>query len=180
MTEATQRLIEQLLSEEMTFSDLLSYSDPDRIQRGKTVRNRSLPVKSDKLGEVWSFAYKSNPSTTNKSWQGRIIFKEYADTVSADKHPIVVDCGCPDYRYKWAFANNDQQAGLIGPYSLNKNNGQYPRITNPHATPGLCKHLLSLRNYLRTKLTESKASTLIEGLDYIVTKYPDFQIQYSE
>jgi len=180
MTEATRKLVEQLLSEEMTFSDLLGYTDSERIARSKTVRNRSLPVTSDKLGEVWSFAYKSNPSTTGTGWQGRIIFKEYAEAISADKHPVVVDCGCPDYQYKWAFANNDQQAGLIGPHSLNKNNGRYPHITNPHATPGLCKHLISLRNYLKTKLAESKAMNLNEGLNYIIQRYPTFEIQYSE
>ena len=60
-----------------------------------------------------------------------------------------VDCGCPDYRYRFSYANKQQDAGENGPNSLNKG-FNYPSSIN--AGPGLCKHLLALKEYLHTKI----------------------------
>jgi intein/homing endonuclease len=60
----------------------------------------------------------------------------------------IVVANCPDYRYKWAWANKQKRAGKIGPNSLNQCINKAPRITNPTGKPGLCKHLLATRDYI--------------------------------
>lgn len=60
---------------------------------------------------------------------------------------------CPDYRYRWAFANHQRQAGPIGPGSLNQCINKAPKITNPSAAPGLCKHILATRNFIYGQLS---------------------------
>jgi hypothetical protein len=166
------------LKEEMNFDQLFNYSDPKRKKRGQSMRVRSLAGTATNTSENWNFAYKSPPShnTTGKGWQGRITFAKNSPDVSANKIPCIVDCSCPDYRYKWAVANKDKQAGVVGATSLNKNNGQFPRVTNPYLAPGLCKHLISLKEYLRTKLNESQKPTVEEKLDEITNNNPVFTI----
>jgi hypothetical protein len=79
----------------------------------------------------------------------------YDITVEEDEsfiaHGIAVH-NCPDYRYRWAYRNAEQDAGMLGPDSINGNNGQPPKTKNTDLGPGLCKHLSSLTEYLRTKL----------------------------
>ncbi len=180
ITEDTELQLEpELQLETLSFSDLLKWSDRPRKIRSKNVRTRSLPVSSTKEGESWNFRYKSYPSTTGLPWQGRIVFLESHEKSMID-HPCKVDCSCPDYRYKWAYANTDKDASYVGNQSLSKNNGNFPRITNPTLTPGLCKHLISLRDFLRTKLKESNQHSLSEGLNYIVSRYPTFELNVEE
>ena len=83
---------------------------------------------------------------------------------------------CPDYKYRWAYANSQQDAGPVGFNSLNKSNGQAAKITNPKNRPGLCKHLLGLKDGLKKKLSESNQPTLEGKLNEIVDNNPEFTI----
>lgn len=62
-------------------------------------------------------------------------------------HGIAVH-NCPDYRYRWAWANKQRQSSTVGPGSLNQAHNRAPRITNPHGKPGLCKHILAAREFI--------------------------------
>ena len=45
---------------------------------------------------------------------------------------------CPDYRYRFAWANKQRGSGVVGPNSLNQAWNRAPRITNPTGRPALC------------------------------------------
>ena len=79
----------------------------------------------------------------------------------------MVDCDCPDYRYRFAYNNFEVGAGILGnPKNKtgwqfhNKNIGTPPRPVSQGGVgdygPGLCKHLCALSKFLETKFT-SKA-----------------------
>ena len=177
----------RMIAEKMTYSQLFNTSDPARKTRSKDVSVTKLPVMASSNGWYWNFAYTSNPSTTGKSWKGRINFRRTNEVVDADSVPCTVDCSCPDYRYRWAYANDRRDAGAVGVRSLNKSwPGSKPVITNPQIKPGLCKHLLALKNELHQRLNTSKRKyaykrrNIHEMLDEIVAQYPTFEITYEE
>lgn len=158
--------------------------------------------------ETSMFSYKSrssDPSDPRKSkqrWQGYIRFIENtkggAVAPPKDKQDVEVNCTCPDYKYVWAKANSDVDAGTTGtstttgfsaggPVSKiepkpiqqktqnifevgeeqnvaldkrfkfqggNTNNGTYgKKIRNPQNTPGLCKHLIALAEYIEKEVS---------------------------
>lgn len=152
--------LKSLLLERMSFRDLYNNSDAARISRADDVRSKSLRVFSkDDGNEAWSFSYKSNPSTTKQRHRGEIRF--FKDNISEGSNFLEldcqVDCSCPDYRYRWAFNNNKQDAAPIGNNSLNKNNGNVPIPAN-NLGPGLCKHLAALSEYLKTNIEPTAPS----------------------
>ena len=169
----------QILCEKMSFSQLLRISTPSRKKRARDMKVTKLPVLSSRNGKYWNFQYRSGPSnnTTGKSWKGRISFPVPKKNTSAENLMCEVDCGCPDYRYRWAYANNAQDAGPMGFNSLNKCNGQAPDATNPKKQPGLCKHLIALKDQLRQKLTESQQATLEGKMNDVVDNNPSFEIE---
>lgn len=173
-------IAKRVLNEILSFSELMNFSEPKRKKRALKMRTQSLPMRADSTNEYWNFSYKSDPSHITPrpenpngiGHKGKITFKKENNGANAFDIPCQVDCTCEDYRYKYAYANNDKEAGTMGADSLNKCNGNFPKQTNPYLRPGLCKHLLSLREYLRTKLQESKKTTLAEKLDDVVARYP--------
>jgi len=172
-------ILKKLLVEKMTYADLFRYSTKQRKDRAKSMQfvNR-LPVRAQKTDDYWDFRYKSGAenNTTGDSYRGRITFLRPRKGRFAENAYCEVDCGCPDYKYKWAYANNRQGAGPMGRDSINQCNGARPNITNPRLRPGMCKHLLSLKDQIRKKLTESQESTIEGKFDEIVEKYPEFEI----
>ena len=143
----------------------MDFSEPQRKKRALKMRTNSLPMRADATNEYWNFSYKSDPSHITKrppenpngiGHKGRITFKRHSANENSNELPCKVDCTCEDYRYQHAYANNAHDAGDMGKESLNKCNGQFPSRTNNNLRPGLCKHLVSLRDYIRTKLEESQ------------------------
>lgn len=148
-----KQLIQHLLVEKMSYADLMSNSDSERKDRASRIPARSLVVKSVNDKEAWKFSYKSpsDENTTGFRHQGFIYF--FKDSVdignNASDIPCSVDCSCPDYKFRFSFSNKQQGAGENGSNSLNKGLN-YPSSVNQG--PGLCKHLISLKEYLRTKV----------------------------
>jgi len=151
-------ILKKILTERMSFRNLYQVSTPDRIHRSKNVNARSLNVTSMNGKEAWTFSYKSNPSSTGQRWHGYVRFLK--DDVSnkdrADELDCMVDCDCPDYRFRWAYNNAEQGAGALGPDAWNGNNGRPPRPREQGGVgdlgPGMCKHLIALGEYLKTKI----------------------------
>lgn len=138
----------QLLLEKMTFDQLMRMSEPKRILRSKTVKGPPLKIESyqDKLYYIFNF--KSNPSTTGLRHKGFIKFEKPSREKSLEHVNCLVDCTCPDFKYRWAWADKQRQASKVGANSLNQAINRAPRVTNPSARPGLCKHVLALRDYI--------------------------------
>jgi hypothetical protein len=177
-------IVRQLITEKMTFKSLLSYVNNARKAKGKKMSVSPLAGTASSDGENWNFSYKSFPEhiTTGNRFKGRITFENtnIDKNKSAENIYCSVDCGCPDYKYRWAYANNNKDAGPMGNDSLNQCNGETPSITNPYLTPGLCKHLVSLHKYLQTKLEESQQPTIDAKLNEIVTNNPNFTFNVEE
>jgi hypothetical protein len=149
-------MLRKLLTERMSFRDILSRSESGRKQRASDVNVRPTVVTTLNGKEAWTFRYKSNPSTTGKNWTGYIQF--FKDDVSlkdnAEDLDCIIDCSCPDYRYRLAYPNQQAGIGITGQKSWNKNNGRRPRPRSQGGVgmykPGGCKHLCALSEYLKT------------------------------
>lgn len=147
-------ILKKILIERMSFKDLLANTDNGRIQRSKTdVHSKSLHVTSIDGNEAWLFSYKSSPSTTGIRHKGYVRFlkEDVGNKDRADELDCMVDCSCPDFRYRFAYNNAKNDASVIGPNSLNKNNGHPPKYPRNNLI-GCCKHLASLAEFLKTKI----------------------------
>lgn len=152
------KIMRQVLNERMSFRDLYRVSDPARVDRSRDVRAKSLKVTSMDGNEAWTFSYKSNPTTTGQRWQGYVRFlkEDVSQKDRADQLDCMVDCTCPDYRFRWAYNNAKQDAGALGAGAWNSSNGQAPRARAQGGVgnlgPGMCKHLIALGEYLKTNI----------------------------
>ena len=59
---------------------------------------------------------------------------------------VKASCSCPDYLYRWEYANN-----LKGAADLLFGNGEAPVEKNPSNKPGLCKHLLRVAQEIKER-----------------------------
>lgn len=176
-----------MLVEAMSFDELFRSTSVDRVSKSKKMRVRSLAGTANQDNEYWNFSYKSDPIhiTTGRGYNGRISFEKDAyvkygkSNRGMNEIMCKVDCNCPDYKYRWAYANYSKEAGEMGGGSLNTCNGGRPNKTNPKLRPSLCKHLASLRGYLLTKLKDRKGS-LNERLSDIVSENPQFEVRYKD
>lgn len=168
------------LKEEMSYNDLLKLTDKGRKARAKDVKPRSIPVSLEDGKESWNFRYKSDPSVTEKPFQGSIqFFKEIkrSDTENVADLPCKVDCGCPDFMYRWAWNDMAQDASKIGPKSLSKCINRRPKPAYDYGE-GLCKHLTALAGYLRTKIQATQKSNLFEAMSDVAKTHPNFNVEY--
>jgi hypothetical protein len=158
---STLRVLERL-----NFDQLFAYSEPKRVLRSKTVRGPSLGIESYRDNMYYYFNFKAFPSIEHRRHKGYIRFFKPDDfDTPLEQVNCEVDCDCKDYRFRWAWANTQRDSSRIGADSLNQCIDQAPRITNPTARPGLCKHLLALRNFLYGQDSQFPPSDEPEGPD---------------
>lgn len=138
----------QFILERMTFDQLVRYSEPKRVVRALTVRGPPLKIDANEDSEYWAFNFKAFPSTTGLRHHGFIKFLKPRSPRPLERYDCVVDCDCQDYRYRWAWANKQRQASKVGPGSMNGALNRAPRSTNPTNRPGLCKHLIALKEFI--------------------------------
>jgi hypothetical protein len=134
--------------EKLTFDQLVSVSEPKRVMRAKTVRGPPLDLEAYDDSVYYIFNFKSFPSTTGKRHKGYIKFFKPKSQKPLEKIECLVDCTCPDFRYRWAWANKQRGSSVVGAKSMNQSLNRAPRITNPRNRPGLCKHLLAMRDFV--------------------------------
>ena len=137
------------LCEALSFSQLFNLSEPKRVVRSKTVKGPPLDIRAFDDAQYHIFNFKSNPSTTGLRHHGYIKLSRPKKSEPLTEIPCLVDCTCQDYRYRWAWTNKQRGAGKVGPGSINQALNKAPRITNPTNRPGLCKHILALKDYLQ-------------------------------
>ncbi len=158
-----RKLLRQVLLERTSFKRLLAGSESGRKQRGRTdVNVKPMRVTTMDENEAWTFSYKSSPSTTGNRWHGYVQFfkEDVSHKDSAEDLECMVDCDCPDYRYRYAYNNAQDGVGRIGKHPEwphgNQNNGQKWKPRSQGGVGdygvGLCKHLCALSEYLKTKM----------------------------
>nr|WP_288916228.1 hypothetical protein [uncultured Pseudomonas sp.] len=138
------------LAERMTFDKLFRVSDPKRVTRSFTVKGPPLEIDSYQDSIYYAYNFKSQPSTTGLRHRGYVkFFKPRHGGQKPLQHlECLVDCTCPDFKYRWAWANKQRGSGRVGTQSLNQALNRAPRHTNPKSKPGLCKHILATREYI--------------------------------
>lgn len=135
----------------LTFQRLHDMSDPKRITRSDDVTGPPLDIEAVRDAVYYAFNFRSHATnTTGLRHRGYIKFLRPRSGVPTPLMQLncVVDCGCPDFRYRWAWANKQRGASVVGPQSLNQAINRAPRITNPTSRPGLCKHILACKQYI--------------------------------
>ena len=151
------------LAEDMSFRQLMNYSDPKRVVRSLTVHGPPLDIRAFEDSMYYLFNFKSSPSMTGLRHKGYIKFLKPDKRKPLMDVKCVVDCTCPDFRYRWAWADKQRHASKVGPGSMNQALNRAPHITNPSARPGMCKHLLALRNWLDNSLDVLTSETEDDG-----------------
>lgn len=140
------------LFERLTFDKLFRISEPKRVYRSFTVRGPPLEIDSYQDTVYYIFNFKANPSTTGLRHRGYVKFfkpkNKNPKNIPLQHLECLVDCECPDFRYRWAWANKQRQSSVVGAGSLNQAWNKAPKITNPKGKPGLCKHILAARAYI--------------------------------
>jgi hypothetical protein len=142
--------MQRYLAERLSFDQLFRMSEPKRVIRSFKVKGPPLEIDSYQDAVYYAFNFKSFPSTTGLRHRGYIKFLR--PRIGGQK-PLqhlncIVDCTCPDFRYRWAWANKQRGASRVGDQSLNQALNRAPRKTNPTSRPGLCKHILAAREYI--------------------------------
>jgi hypothetical protein len=179
-TKGTSETFESILTEDMSYDDLLKLTTPERKEKATNVNVRSLPVSVENNNEQWNFRYKSSPQTTvtDKPFKGSISFikGKVGQNSDAMKMKCKVDCECPDFMYRFAYNDAAQGASQIGPDSLNGAINRKPRPAYDYGE-GLCKHLTALGRFLKTKISATKKSNLFEAIDDVANQGP-FNVTY--
>ena len=164
----------------MTYKELLSLTTDDRKERAANVNVRSIPVSVEEGQEQWNFRYKSSPQTTvtDEPFEGHILFLkgEVEKGDNAMDLECKVDCGCPDFMYRFAYNDTQKGASDVGPDSLSGCANRRPKPAYDYGE-GLCKHLTALGRYLRTKIAATKKSNLFEAINDVAGQGP-FNITY--
>lgn len=141
------------LCERLTYDKLFRISEPKRVLRAHTVKGPPLEIDSYQDSLYYIFNFKSSPSTTGLRHKGYIkFFKPKNKNTPLQHMECLVDCSCPDMRYRWAWALKQRGSGAVGPNSLNQAWNKAPRKTNPTSKISLCKHLLAAKNELYGQL----------------------------
>lgn len=176
-----------VLCERLTFDKLFRISEPKRVYRSFTVRGPPLEIDSYQDAVYYIFNFKANPSTTGLRHRGYVKFfkpkNKNPKNIPLQHLDCLVDCTCPDFRYRWAWANKQRQSSVVGPQSLNQAWNKAPRKTNPHGKPGLCKHILAARQFIYGLLSSfpgdepDTAYKLDRLTKYATKRWSDFEGQ---
>jgi hypothetical protein len=142
--------MKRYLAERLTYDQLFRASDPKRVYRSFKVKGPPLELDSYQDAAYYAFNFKSFPSTTGLRHRGYVKFvrPRLGGQKPLQHLECVVDCTCPDFRYRWAWANKQRGSSRVGAQSLNQALNRAPRHTNPKSKPGLCKHILAAREYI--------------------------------
>jgi hypothetical protein len=170
-------IVKRILSEALTYNELFRTSTLDRKQRTRGIRKERLKATSAVDPNSWNFTFTSSPatSTTGQSHSGKIRFLERSNQLAKDI-PCEVDCSCPDYKYRFAYANHQDDSAPIGQGSLNQCDNAPPNYTNPKQRNGMCKHLLSVVGELSRRLKTSPKSSIREKLDDVAQGFKDVDL----
>lgn len=127
-------------------------TDAKRKQRSKTIAPKLTTITNTKLptgGSMYMMLFKS-PSQTTKGKFYKVTFrtnpkvpitKENWESFKKLKVPMIVNCSCPDFQFRWEYvlwSNNSARIENI-PAEFRYD----PDITNPEHKEAYCKHVLA-------------------------------------
>lgn len=133
----------------MKLAKLVNSSDKMRKANSRFVKLVGYKAGRDKKGLATAVCKTFTPKEYKL---GRVVDakdkNKYVSSIKFldDKLNVKVSCSCPDYCFMWEVANHRHGASDII-YS----NGEPPLEKNPNNRPGLCKHLLALRAFIKNK-----------------------------
>lgn len=156
LSKLLQEVRQYLAERKLTFKQLMDYAEPRRVARSQTVRGGPLKIETFEDSVFHVFNFKSFPSTTGKRHHGYIKFFKPRSPRPLDELECMVDCTCPDFKYRYAWAVKQRGSSVVGAQSMNRAWNRAPRITNPGSRPGICKHIIRLKDYI-TGLTSDEA-----------------------
>lgn len=135
----------------MKLDELVKRSEPFRKINARFVRVVQYKAGRDSAGKAVAMARTYTPKEVNVHHHV-VHARDQNRYVSAirfidKKLNVHVSCSCPDYVFGgWEYANAQVGAGTIL-----YGNGEPPTIRNPSNRPGLCKHLIALRELVKAK-----------------------------
>jgi hypothetical protein len=135
----------------MKLGKLVSLSESIRKINARFVKIKGYKTGMDKNGVPTAVARTHTPLEYTI---GRRVVRardqnQYTSSIKFlnKKYDVKVSCSCPDYMYAgWEYANHE-----VGASDIIYGNGEPPLIKNPDLRPGLCKHLLALRQLIKEK-----------------------------
>ena len=135
----------------MTLNEIVRLSERLRRLNSRLVKIVGYKTGKDKQGVPTAVAKTWTPLEYSLGGHRFIRSRDLNKFTSSSKFldrkmRVRVSCSCPDYMYRWEYANN-----LVGASDIIYGNGEAPDETNPQYRPGLCKHLLALRTLIKTK-----------------------------
>lgn len=135
----------------MTLNELVRLSERMRRLNSRLVKVVGYKTGKDKKGIPTAVAKTFTP--LEYSLRGHRIIRsrdlnKYVSSIKFldRKYRVRVSCSCPDFMYRWEYADN-----LVGAADIIYGNGDPSDETNPGYRPGLCKHLLALRTLIKAK-----------------------------
>ena len=139
----------QMVCERLTFNQMSGLSEKGRKERSRGVTGPSVDVEAYDGVLYYTFNFKSLENTTGMRHKGYIkFFKPKNPNLELGKVECMLDCTCPDFKYTYAWAVKQRGSTTVGSNSLNGCINRAPKIKNPRANPGLCKHLLALSKFI--------------------------------
>lgn len=135
----------------LTLNELVKMSERMRRLNSRLVKVVGYKTGKDKRGSPTAVAKTYTPLEYTLAGHRITRSKDQNKYVSSIKFldrrlHVKVSCSCPDYMYRWEWANNEHGAS-----DIIYGNGEAPDYTNPPYRPGLCKHLLALRSLIKVK-----------------------------
>ena len=134
----------------MKLDALVSKSTRLRKLNASLVRVVAYKTGRDKKGFASAVAKTYTPKEYNV--HNRLVMSKdqnkYVSSVKFidKKLNVKVSCSCPDYMFRWEYANM-----TVGASDIIYGNGEAPNVTNPELRPALCKHLIALRRLIKEK-----------------------------
>ncbi len=135
----------------MKLDTLVGKSSKLRKLNAGLVRIVAYKTGRDKAGFATAVAKTFTPREYNLRYQ-QVRAKDQNRYVSSIKFldrklNVKVSCSCPDYVFGgWEFSNYQ-----VGASDIIYGNGEPPDVRHPSYRPGLCKHLIALRNLVKQK-----------------------------
>lgn len=143
---------------------LITKTDSKRKSRAKTLTPKLVTVRNVKRKDGSSMynIFLKSPSQTDKGKFYKVTFrtnpkhsitKENWEKFKLLKLPMIVNCNCPDFQYRWEYVlHKDSEARVE---TIPDQFLRPPDITNPKHKHSYCKHVVAsadvIKEYLKNK-----------------------------
>lgn len=158
-----------------TVKGIIRRTDAKRKKNAKKLTLRLATVQkfeTPRGGATMRFLYDVNSQATPgkkyriefRTMPNKLVTEENWNDLSTGKFPMLVNCSCPDFKYRW-----EAVLWAKGAARKQTSTGEMPDITNPEYKLKFCKHSLAawenLKSYLgRKKYRNIKSASRPKGI----------------